>query len=95
MCYVIASSLFEEATKADRTQLFYLSANVLIHCLAMYEKCSSSSVNNETSPTSAGIPNLKDVMTSSLRAALAWMQTWMSKWDIYMYDVLQVKMRKH
>ncbi|XP_053391035.1 E3 ubiquitin-protein ligase rnf213-alpha-like, partial [Mercenaria mercenaria] len=88
MCYVIAASLFEECTRADRSELFYLSVQTLVHCLAMYDRCMTS--KNENLTTSAKVPSLKQVLTSTTSKAVRWMGTWQYNWTTYMDNILTI-----
>jgi hypothetical protein len=86
MCYVIAASLFEECTRANRTELFCLSVQTLLHCLAMFDRC----MNSKSVTGSSKVQNPEQVMNVATLTALTWMENWQYNWGYYMENILMV-----
>ncbi|XP_053390338.1 E3 ubiquitin-protein ligase rnf213-alpha-like, partial [Mercenaria mercenaria] len=83
--YIIASHMLRKSIQNKRVDTVYLCAQVLIHCIAMYDRM----ISEQKPPQDAKATKHQDVLQDSAREAVRWVETY-RRWDLQMKEILDV-----
>ncbi|XP_053391032.1 E3 ubiquitin-protein ligase rnf213-alpha-like, partial [Mercenaria mercenaria] len=85
MSYIIASHMLRKSIQNKRVDIVYLCAQVLIHCIAMYDRM----ILEQKPSKDAKATKHQDVLQDSAREAVIWVETY-RRWDFQMKEILDV-----
>ena len=84
MSYKIAYQMLREAKDTDRSVTLYLCAQILIHCLAVYDKTVDKDGEKPVKD------NCKNTIRSGTGDLFHWSSVWQFDWNNQLESVLQV-----
>ena len=87
MSYIIASQMLLQSITNKRLQTVYLCAQILIHCIAMYDRTiSEQKITDDKKST-----QLQNLLRESANETVRWLETY-NGWDFEMKDILDVSL---
>ncbi|XP_060603551.1 uncharacterized protein LOC132756487 [Ruditapes philippinarum] len=85
MSYMIASQMLKKSIENKRVETVYRCVQILIHCIAMYDRI----ISEQKIPDDKKSTQHHDVLNESAKETIKWLETY-RRWDIEMKDILDI-----